>query len=339
MKRAAQGLFLAALPLMFLSGCTQAPREYLFSGPAMGTSYHVKAVALLSAEDVRAVDQAIQAVLDTLDKKLSNYRADSELSRFNRDTSCAPFPLSPETEEVFRIALRISEESGGAFDITVGPLVNAWGFGPHPAAIPPDDAGLAAARERVGYQNLEWVGEHALRKKRPDIECDFSALGPGYGVDCIARTLEARGIKRYMVELGGEVFAKGLNAGGEAWRIGIERPGSEEESIQRIVHLQSMAVATSGDYRAYREVNGVRYSHHIDPATGRPLAHTLASVSVMHAHCADADAYGTALMVLGPEKGMAFAQEHHLPAYFIVHKADGFEERATPDFAAYEAAR
>ncbi len=339
-RSARRFLLLAPSICAVLAACSPQPREYLFSGPAMGTQYNIKVVAVLSARELQAVDQAIRDVLAALDTKLSNYRPDSELSRFNQDTSCQPFALSPETEQVFRIALRIARESGGAFDITVGPLVDAWGFGPHPAAQPPGDAELAALRERVGYQHLEWAGEHAIRKKRPEIQCDFSALGPGYGVDCIARALEQRGIHRYMAELGGEVLAKGLNAGGVPWRIGIERPVSgEEESIQRTVHLRDMAVATSGDYRNYREVNGVRYSHHIDPATGRPLTHPLASVSVLHPHCAEADAYATTLMVLGPDKGLAFAEAQHLPAYFIVHKEGGFEERATPDFAQYEQAR
>jgi FAD:protein FMN transferase len=324
---------LAVILLALTSGCTPSPGEYLFSGPTMGTSYHVKAVATLSSSGVKSTEDAIQAVLKDLDEKLSNYRNDSELARFNQHASSEPFPLTAETAEVFHIAMQVAEESEGAFDITVSPLVSAWGFGPHPAPAPPDAATLETVRARVGYRLLAWASPTSLIKKRPDVECDLSALGPGYGVDRITQALESRGINRYMVEIGGEVRAKGTNLQGESWRIGMERPASEgQESFQCVLGLQDQSVATSGDYRNYREVDGVRYSHHIDPVTGRPITNTLASVSVLHPQCAYADAYATALTVLGPEKGRAFAEKHHLPAYFITHEGKGFSEHYTSDF-------
>ena len=317
--------------LLFLAaGCRGGPQEYVLTGMTMGTTYTVKAV-----EAGRDLPRAtIADTIFAIDKVyMSTYAPDSELSRFNRWASQEAFPLSQDTLAVFAIALEVSRQSGGAFDVTVGPLVSAWGFGPEESA-PPDEAALPALRERVGYDKLliDPVAGTAA-KERPDIYCDLSAVAKGYAVDAVARLLDAQGYKNYMVEVGGEVRTAGKNRFGEAWQIAVEKPVGEGRSVQRIVPLSGQAVATSGDYRNFYEKDGLRLSHTIDPRTGRPVSHGLASVSVIHAECAWADAYATALMVLGPDEGYRFAVDHGIAAFFIIHAgADGFTERATPAF-------
>ncbi len=325
------------LPLVVLGcGCgADGPREYQFHGPAMGTTYTVKVVAAIGPKEAEQVGGMIRGLLESLEAKLSTWRTDSEISRFNQSPSTEPVTLSPETVEVFRIAQEVSRQTDGAFDATVTPLVEAWGFGPHPASGPPDEAALQAAKERTGYRNIEVMEDNRVRKLRPDVYCDFSALAPGYASDRIVHALELRGLRRCMAEVGGEVRALGANASGQPWKIGILRPVSHETEIQRVVALDNLSVSTSGDYREYHMQNGKRWSHTIDPATGRPVEHALASVSVLHRECAWADAYGTALMVMGPEKGYDFAVQQGLAAYFIVHaEGEGFVEKTTPAFDA-----
>ncbi len=307
-----------------------------FSGPTMGTLYHVTAHGLPRDGGAQSLQDAVQAALDGVNAKMSTYQADSELSRFNAAPGVEPFQVSPDTAEVFRIARRVSEESNGTFDITVGPLVNAWGFGPGTFTAPPDDGALAVLRERVGWEKVTVNPDNTLVKSRPDVYCDLSAVAKGYGVDKAADALDALGVANYMVEVGGEVRARGLNPDGKPWRIGIEKPTEGERSVQEVVGLSGMAMATSGDYRNFREQDGRRISHEIDPRTGRPVTHMLASATVLHPSCALADAYATALMVLGPEDGYDFAVKLDLPACLIVRNQDGtFSIARTPRFAAF----
>lgn len=315
-----------------------------FTGETMGTTYSVKVAASGErwAEAAAKTGPAIQAALDRVNERMSTYRPDSELSRFNRSAETTPFSLSRETLEVFQIAQRVSEVSGGAFDVTVGPLVNAWGFGPERREEKVlSDEEIAKLRERVGYRMLEIdVAAGTIRKQRPDMYCDLSAVAKGYGVDCVAAALERLGIGNYMIEVGGEVRTRG-DKDGRGWHIGIERPtpGAQGMILKRMkMPAEGLSMATSGDYRNYFEIGGVRYSHMIDPATGRPIAHNLASVTVLASTCAVADAYATAIDVLGPEKGYALAVEQGLPVLLIVADAAGqFSEKATPAFARYDA--
>ncbi|HPO12752.1 MAG TPA: FAD:protein FMN transferase [Candidatus Hydrogenedentes bacterium] len=324
--------------LLILLGCgcgLSGPQEYQFHGPTMGTAYTVKVVAAVSSKEAEQVGLLIRGVLASLEAKMSTWEPDSELSRFNQSQSTEPVAFSPEVVDVFRIAQEVSRQTEGAFDATVMPLVEAWGFGRRPAPKPPDESSLQMIREHVGYHYIEIGKDNRVRKLRPDIYCDFSALAPGYASDCIIRALEQRGIRRCMAEVGGEVRAVGMNAANQPWKIGILRPVSDETDIQRIVLLDNLSVSTSGDYREYHIREGKRWSHTIDPATGRPVEHPLASVSVLHRECAWADAYATALMVMGPEKGYDFAVRQGLGAYFIVHsETEGFVEKTTPAFDA-----
>jgi thiamine biosynthesis lipoprotein len=302
----------------------------------MGTTFTVKVVAEeLSTEKQKEIEERIQAELDEVNAKMSHYRADSELSRFNQSGETTPFSVSEETFEVFREALEIAELTGGAFDVTVGPLVNAWGFGPdgRPEAVPSEDE-IAELLVQVGYEKLELDQEtFSLRKSTPGLQCDLSAIAKGYGVDQVAEALDEIGMTDYMVEVGGEVRTRGRNDQGQAWRIGIERPISEGRLIQQVISLSGWAMATSGDYRNYYEVDGVRYSHMIDPRTGRPITHRLASVSIVEKRSARADGLATALLILGPDEGYQLAVEQDLAVVFMVKDdEEGFRERATPAF-------
>ena len=300
----------------------------------MGTTYTVRVVGPSTSPDP-AVGDDIQRTLDGVDTLMSTYDAASEVSRFNVAPTTEPFPMSPDTMAVLGRALAISVETGGAFDITVGPLVDAWGFGPGPrAAVLPTDAEIGRLLGRVGFAQVELDAERSTaRKATPDLAIDLSAIAKGHGVDRVAGTLHRRGLDRYMIEVGGEVRTAGLNERGGVWRIGIERPDPAGGSIQRVVDLGDAALATSGDYRNFYEVEGQRLSHTIDPRTGRPVTHTLAAVSVIDPSCARADALATALEVLGPDEGYALATERGWAALFLVRDdAGGFTERATPAF-------
>ncbi|MFQ5505136.1 MAG: FAD:protein FMN transferase [Planctomycetota bacterium] len=310
------------------------PSGASFSGEVMGTRWSVHvADANLTPKARASLSRTIEEGLDRIDGLMSTFRDDSELSRFNRADAHRPFSVAPETLEVFEIAREVSELSGGAFDVTVGPLVAAWGFGATDRIpAPPTDADLALARQRVGFARVE-IGTGSLTKSRDDVACDLSAIAKGYAVDRVAAALQERGHRDFLVEVGGEVRANGRRLDGAVWRVAIERPDGNVRGIFDVIPLRDRALATSGDYRNYYEVDGRRFSHTIDPRSGRPIEHRLASVSVLHREAARADALATALDVLGPEAGYALAEVHGLAAYFIVRGADGvFTFRETPAF-------
>lgn len=303
----------------------------------MGTSYRVSLGTTEAAADVGALQREVDEVLELVNDRMSTYRAGSELSRFNADDSGDWFPVSAETAGVVLLAREIGEASGGAFDPTVGPLVDAWGFGPEgqPETIPSAEA-LAALRERIGLDRFDARADPpaALRKLRPGVSLDLSGIAKGYGVDEVARVLESRGIRSYLVEVGGEMRLAGKRSPDADWAIAIERPLDAGRAIERVLHPGSRAVATSGDYRNYFERDGRRYSHTIDPRTGEPIEHRLASVTVLAADCASADAWATALMVLGPDAGYNLAEERGLAVLLLVRTERGFESVGTSAFTA-----
>jgi len=317
---------LVVLTLMRL--CSERPTEALleFRGPTMGTTYSVTIVAKgVSSAGRHTLAAMIEDLLTGVDRLMSTYDPESELSRFNRHSSTEAFAVSPETFEVLRVALEVSELTGGAFDVTVGPLVAAWGFGATDRVpAPPQPEELAALRQRVGYRLLELdPASRSVVKRHPETECDLSAVAKGYGVDAVARGLVERGYTDFLVEVGGETKARGEREGGGPWRVAIERPEPARRSIFKVVELENRALATSGDYRSYYEKDGVMLSHLIDPRSGRPIAHGLASVSVVHPSAAHADALATGLGVLGAEEGYTLAESRGLAAYFIVRERDG----------------
>ena len=305
------------------------------AGETMGTTYHVTLITDEALED-NYRDRIAAQIADELaavNRLMSTYDPDSEISRFNAADHSDPFPVSPATLEVLEYAQRVSVESDGAFDVTVAPLVAAWGFGAGASITPPEATELAALREQVGYDKIILdLASKSVRKTAPAVRIDLSAIAKGYGVDQVAELLDARGFENYLVEIGGEVRTRGTNQNGLPWQVAIERPVDGGRAIQRIVPLSGQSMATSGDYRVFYERDGRRFSHTVDPRTGRPIEHDLASVSVIHTQCAFADAYATALNVLGPEEGVRLAETLDLPALFIVRREDGFEEFATSLF-------
>ncbi len=299
----------------------------------MGTTYHIT-VCSPAAEQVDAgqLKQDIDQLLVEINQEMSTYIKDSELSLFNQAEPNQWLPVAPAVVKVVSAGLKLSEDSDGAFDMTVGPLVNLWHFGPDPGkkTLPADEK-IEAARKKVGYHHIQ-VQESpaALKKLIPDVYVDLSAIAKGYGVDAVAELIESRGIENYLVEIGGEMRARGVNQRGEAWKVGIEKPVSETRVVQKIVPLSNLSMATSGNYRNFFEVDGVSYSHTIDPRTGRPATHGLASVTVVGETCMNCDAIATCLMVLGPDEGYNWVQERDIAAYFIVKTDAGFTKRFSP---------
>jgi thiamine biosynthesis lipoprotein len=302
----------------------------------MGTQYRIKVVMdEASSKQISDIEQAAKAALDNVNAKMSTYLQDSEVTRINNWSETEPLEISPDTLEVLQHALEISSTTQGAFDITVAPLVDAWGFGP-PGRMPetPVQAEITRLLERTGWEMLHVDrASSSVSKARPDLSLDLSAIAKGYGVDKVADALDGKGIEHYMIEVGGEVRTRGLNEQGEAWRIGIERPmPGGNQAIDLVVPLSDAAMATSGDYRNYYEVDGKRISHTIDPRTGYPITHSVASVSVIAPLCVRADAYATALLVLGPE-GFDLAEGLGLAAYFLQRDKEGvFVGRMTNAF-------
>jgi thiamine biosynthesis lipoprotein len=321
-----------------LAACGRDPAraELAFSGETMGTTYHVKiAQASLGESQRSALHEAVHGALDHVNRTMSLYRDDSELARFNRHAGGAPLALSAELFEVFEAAASVSALTDGAFDITVAPLVADWGFGPDRRLAPPEPAALRADRVAVDYRALQLhAARRAVTKARAGVRADLNGIAKGYGVDRAARVLEARGIDNYLVEAGGEVRARGANADGQAWQIGIEQPDAWPQRAHYIAPLANGALATSGDYRIYYERDGRRYCHEIDPARAAPIEHGLASVSVVAADCMRADALATALIVLGLERGYAVAESRGIPAYFIQRRDGRLQDRMTTAFAA-----
>jgi thiamine biosynthesis lipoprotein len=329
-------LLLITFVVLTAAGCERAPVVYHITGPTMGTVFSVKVLPQEPGEDRGdELSRVVKEQLDVVNAKMSTYVDDSELSRFNQASSTEPFPVSEDTFRVFQLARDISESTNGAFDVTVGPLVNAWGFGPEGYAVePPAAERLQAIHQLVGYDKLELDPERkSIQKREPGMYADLSAIAKGYGTDKVFEAIRALGYENVMVEVGGEVRAIGHNDRGQPWQIAIEKPISEGRAVERIVALDDLSMATSGDYRNYVERDGMRMSHLIDPRTNRPIAHNLASASVFHKECAVADGYATAMMVLGVEEGYDIAVREGLAVLFIARNADGtFEEKATPEF-------
>lgn len=332
----------AALSFSPAHGAAQAPVPTIrhtieFRGLTMGGTFSVKVVTgrdELESTGFGDVDRALRAALDRINRLMSTWDPDSELSRFNRSTSLEPFVVSPETFEVFKWSIEVGLLTGGALDVTIGPLVDAWGFGPGgPRKSLPTNEEIARLREAMGPGRIE-LNPAALtvRKTRPEVRCDLSSVVPGYAVDRLWTELANRGFMDFLVDVGGEVRTRGRNETGAPWQVAIERPEPQGDAIQRLVPISDLAITTAGDYRKYREVDGQRITHILDPRTGRPLTHRLASVTVIDPLAVRADAFDTALMVLGIDEGMALATKLNLAALFIQRTGNGFSERATLRF-------
>ncbi|MCB1703335.1 MAG: FAD:protein FMN transferase [Halioglobus sp.] len=322
--------------LLALAGCARDATPQKLAGATMGTTWHVTYIAGATAPGVESVQAGIEAQLEQVNLSMSTYRPDSEISRFNALGSGRVFTASAEFVAVLQAALDIGQHSEGAYDVTVAPLVDLWGFGPAgTVTVPPSPQAIAQVMAGIGQQAIELdIGTRQVRKDKA-LSVDFSSLAKGYAVDRVAQWLLSQGIDRFMVEVGGEMRLSGLSGRGDGWRIAIEEPDISGRTIATTVTMSDTALATSGDYRNYFESNGRRYSHSIDPRTGYPVEHDLVSVTVAHPSCMIADAWATALTVLGAERAMAVAQEQGLAVYFIRRVNDGFEQSHTPLFSRY----
>ncbi|MEE8157371.1 MAG: FAD:protein FMN transferase [Gammaproteobacteria bacterium] len=309
----------AALLVVCLTGCFGSTDVHEWAGNTMGTTWSVKVVNLPAQIDTDELAAEIDRVLDEIDASMSTYRNDSELMRFNASSTADWFSVSAELAEVLNQAHHISDLTGGAFDVTVGPLVNLWGFGPGTKDQPlPDDSRINETRQRVGYRQLITRDDPpAIKKLRQDLFVDLSAIAKGHGVDRISALLDDAGIVNYLVEIGGEVRSSGQKGLHGNWVIAVEQPVAFSRLVQTTFALRNMAAATSGDYRNFREVQGRRYSHVIDPRTGRPTAHSVASVTVLAESAAIADALATAMLVLGEQEGLKLANDSNIAALFI----------------------
>ncbi|GLT17214.1 FAD:protein FMN transferase [Vibrio zhanjiangensis] len=321
--------------LFVIAGCEKPVDQIHLSGPTMGTTYNIKYIVSEDQPSPDALHKEIDRLLEQVNDQMSTYRADSELSRFNQSESSQPFEVSTQTATVVKEAIRINKLTLGALDVTVGPLVNLWGFGPEARPeVVPSESELEKRRTNTGIQHLS-VDGNALLKDIPNLYVDLSTIAKGWGVDVVADYIESQGILNYMVEVGGEMRLKGLNREGVKWRIAIEKPSVDERAIQEIIEPGDMAIATSGDYRNYFERDGVRYSHIINPETGKPINHKVVSVTVLDKSSMTADGLATGLMVLGEEKGMKIANENNIPVFMIVKSNDGFVELASNAYKPY----
>ena len=299
----------------------------------MGTSWSVTINAETLPLPGKQLKAQFDSILDRVNGEMSTYLPESELSMINAAHSTDPIPVSRSLMQVLEAASEISQLTQGAFDVTVGPLVNLWGFGPDQAFTVPTGEQVRRASALAGFEKLHLdPAALTLEKAQGGISIDLSAIAKGHGVDRVADYLDSLQLDDYLVEIGGEIRARGVNRERAPWQIGIEQPAAGQRGVQRIIRLDNMAMATSGDYRNFFEQDGTRYSHTIDPRTGRPVSHGLASVTVLHPSAMLADAWATGLLVLGPEQGYATALENGLDAYFIVHQDKGFREKSTPGF-------
>lgn len=314
----------AGIAIALLAGCSDQGFERM-TGATMGTRWH------LVAHCPAPVDrQRVEAALAGVVQAMSSWSADSELSAVNRAPVGEWVALSPPLALVLRAALRLSDESAGAFDVTIGALVDAWGFGPGGAEAGPN--ALAAARGSVGYQRLELAGNRLRKTAATSI--DLSAIAKGYAVDQVAASLQRQDCADFLVEIGGEIRARGSRPAGGAWHVGIETPGPAGSAPHRIVLLRDAAIATSGDYRNVIERDGERHPHVFDAAKGAPTRHRLASASVVHPSAMWADGYATVLLALGPERALRFARAQGLAAYLLTRTDQGLRAHATPQMEA-----
>ena len=315
---------------MCLAGCASTPRtETLLEGKTMGSAWTVKVAGALPvpADELRA---GVQAQFDAVDRALSTYRPDSALSRFNDVETGEWVAIDPELAQVLGYGLTLAALSDGAYDLTVGPLVNLWGFGPEGRRVDaPEAAAIEAARARVGWRKVEVDVLQARARKQAGVRVDLSSLGKGRGVDRVAAYLESRGVNHYLIDLSGKLRAHGRNARGDAWRVAVEQPAADDPTgaprvVPAAVTLRDTSIATSGDYRRYFETAGQHFSHIIDPRTGRPVSHATVSASAQAGTCMQADALATVLMVMPPVDALRLAEQLRVPALLISREGAGY---------------
>lgn len=338
LKHPAKNVIFLAGFLIFLSllnGCdSQHKSAFTLSGETMGTTYHITIAADQLNETQESLKKAIDSRLVEINQSFSTYIGSSEVSVFNDSKGQQWHKKSKEFINVLAHAQKISDITEGAYDITVGPLVNLWGFGPtFNVDEMPTEVQIKEVLASVGYQNIAYnLDTLEIKKLNDKVYIDFSSIAKGYAVDEIAELIESRGYSNFMVEIGGEMRLRGKNAQNTLWRIAIEKPDSKNRSIHRVLKVSDTAIATSGDYRNFFEKDGVRFSHTINPTNGQPVQHKLASVTVLAENSMKADAWATAFMVLGHKKGYDLAVYNRLAVLFLVKDGDSIREITTPEF-------
>lgn len=330
--------FIFTLFFLFITACDKAPEQISLSGKTMGTTYSVKYIDngkiqhLPTSENVQ---KELDRLLTIVNDEMSTYQKDSQISQFNQMKEAdKPFKISADFAKVVQEAIRLNEITEKALDVTVGPLVNLWGFGPDKRLNKvPSAEQIAEKAQAVGIEKLVLENDQ-LSKKSPDLYLDLSSIAKGFGVDKLAEYLETLGIENYLVEIGGELRGKGKNLQGNAWRIAIEQPALEQgTATQIIVPLDNLAMATSGDYRNYFEdEQGNRFSHIINPKQLRPIEHNLASITVFAPTSMTADGLSTGLFVLGAEKALEIAERENLAIFMIIKNGENFETKSSTAF-------
>lgn len=319
-----------------LVGCIGEPKTVVseLTGKTMGTTWSVKVAHPENAPLSTATQGQIEALLVEVNNQMSTWQKDSEISLFNNQPAPYSVTVSPPFARVAQEALAISQQSGGKFDPTIGPVVNLWGFGPPKQENRlPTAQEIAQAQAQVGWEAISVQGNEL--SKSADRRLDLSAIAKGHGVDVIADHLSTMGYPNHLVEIGGEMRAGGDKKEQGAWRVAIEKPIDSERAIQQIIEVSGVGIATSGDYRNYREIAGERFHHAMDPDTGRPVEHNLGSVTVLHPSAALADGWATTLLVVGVESGMQLAESQGLAAYFILRGPEGLSTQHSTAFAPY----
>jgi len=310
----------------------------------MGTTYMVK-IARIAQDAARIAElkPAVEKRFDEINREMSHYQPDSELSRFNSNTSLTPVKVSAEFAKVVRHSLALNHDSGGAFDPTLGWLINLWGFGPAGRKYdPPTDEEILDCRRKCGAIHLQVTPNDELKKDIPGLKLNLSAVAKGYAADEAARVLHNLGYSNVFVSVCGEIVASGTNPEGNPWQVGVERPIQDlprGAAFSAIVSLSDRALSTSGDtYNYFRDAGGKIYSHILDPATGRPVQHKLASVTVIAPNGLTADGLATTLYVMGPERGMAWIETRpDCAALFIIRTSeDDFQVKASSRFPPFQ---
>ena len=322
---------IAASLLAALTGCLFSDRVEEFSGPTMGSTYSIKYVRGEDSPSLDLLKRETETILADIDQQMSTYRDDSAIEQFNQAPAGSCQAMPDGVLELVAAGQVLNQQSQGAFDLTLEPLLNLWGFGPKARAEKvPTAQLLAAARERMGMQHLRI--EAGQLCKEVDVQVDFNSIAAGYAVDRIVQRLNELGIDSYLVEVTGELKAAGRKPDGERWRIGLEAPQDGQRVAQRVLELDGYGISTSGDYRNYFEENGQRYSHTLDPATGAPITHKLAAVTVADKSTLRADGLSTVLMVMGTERGLAFAEQQGIAAFFVTREGEAFVTQSTQAF-------
>jgi len=317
--------------ITLLSACGNGDSLENITGPTMGSTYSIKYVRQAGLPAAAEVQVEVEKILAEVDRQLSTYRSDSDIERFNQLPANRCQAMPPSVVELVRVGEQLSEQSDGSYDLTVEPLLNLWGFGPQARDEKvPSAVALAEVRQRVGHDHLRIKGNQLC--KDAAVEVDFNSIAAGYAVDRIAARLEALGIHNYLAEATGELKAAGRKLDGSPWRIALEEPRDDRQVAERIVTIDGYGLSTSGDYRNYFEQGGQRYSHTFDARTGAPVAHALASVTVIHPSAMMADGLSTLLLILGPERGWDYAQKHDIAAFFVMRADKGFVTRTSQAF-------